>query len=123
MSAPQNNIFAHLITEAIHPIASQIAGLLGKTPADAYSYSILLSADGQLPVTHRLAYGSCTAEFADGSAHLQAHPDVLAAVTGIPYADCQAFAANSFFYADSIGDLPLTMESVMSEHGLLMIEG
>ena len=122
MSAPQNNVFAHLIAEAIHPIASQVAGMLGKTPADAYSYSILLSADGQLPVTHRLAFGSCTAEFAAGSAYLQAHPDALAATTGIPLSDCQTFAANSSFYADSIGEAPLTLEAILFAHNLMRVE-
>lgn len=122
MPTPQNNIFAHLITEAIHPIASQVAGLLGKTPADAYSYSILLSVDGRLPVTHRLAYGSCTAEFAAGSAYLQAHPDALAATTGIPLADCQTFVANSSFYADSIGEGPLTLEAILFAHNLEQVE-
>lgn len=122
MSALQNNVFAHLITEEIHPIASQIAGMLGKTPADAYSYNILLSEDGQLPVTHRLAYGSCTAEWAASAQYLQVHPEVLSVQTELPLEDCQAFCDHSTLYVDTVGEEVLSLEAVLLAHNLMRVE-
>ncbi len=118
-----NTLFAHLIIEAIHGTASTIAGLLGPSSGDALSYeTILLSADGQLPVTHRLAMGSCRAEWAASAAYLQAHPEVLAVQTGLALDECQAFCAGSTLYVDAVGEEVLSLESVLTANVLLRIE-
>ena len=118
-----NTLFAHLITEAIHATASAIAGILGPSTGDALSYeAILLSADGQLPVTHRLAIGSCRAEWAASAQYLQSHPEVLAAQTGLSLADCQAFCANSTLYVDFVGEEVLSFDAVLAANSLVRIE-
>jgi len=118
-----NTLFAHLIAESIHATASTIAGLLGPSSGDALSYeTILLSADGQLPVTHRLAMGSCRAEWAASAAYLQEHPYILAEQTGLTRTQCQAFCNNSTLYVDVVGEEVLSLESVLAANGLMRVE-
>jgi len=117
-----NTLFAHLITDEIHAIASAIAGILGPSSGDALSYeAIQLSADGQLPVTHRLAIGSCRAEWAASAQYLQANPEVLAAQTELPLDDCQAFCAGSILYVDTVGEEVLSLASVLAANGLVRV--
>ena len=118
-----NTLFAHLITEAIHGTASTIAGLLGPSSGDALSYeTILLSADGQAPVTHRLAMGSCRAEWAASAAYLQTHPYILAEQTGLTRPECQEFCNNSTMYVDVVGEEILSLDAVCAANGLIRIE-
>jgi len=118
-----NTLFAHLITEAIHATASTIAGLLGPSSGDALSYeTILLSADGQLPVTHRLVMGSCTATWAASASYLQGNPGPLAIQTGLSVVDCQEFCEKSVLYVDIISDNILSLENVLTTNGLVRIE-
>lgn len=120
----QNTLFAHLISEEIYDTAKTIAGILGPSSGDSLSYeAIQLSADGQLPVTHRLAIGSCTAEWAASAQYLQSHPEVLAAQTGLPLADCQAFCSGSILYVDTVGEEVISLESVLVTNNLIRIEG
>lgn len=123
MTAQHNTLFAHLIAESIHATASTIAGPLGPSSGDALSYeTILLSADGQAPITHRLALGSCRAEWAASAQYLQVHPEVLSVQTGSPLEDCQAFCTNSTMYVGTVGDEVLSLEAVCAANGLIRIE-
>lgn len=118
-----NTLFAHLITEEIHATAAAIAGALGTSSGDILSYeAIQLSADGQLPVTHRLAIGSCSAEWAASAQYLQTHPEVLSVQTELPLEDCQAFCDNSTLYVDTVGEEVLSLAAVLLANGLVRVE-
>ncbi len=117
-----NTLFASLITEAVHEIAAAIAGALGPSSGDALSYeAIQLSPTGELPVTHRLALGSCRQEWAASAQYLQAHPEVLAAQTELPLEDCQAFCAGSILYVDTVGEEFLSLAAVLEANGLVRL--
>ena len=118
MSAPYVITFAHVVPISLLEIAKKVAGKLGPGSGDSRSYDALkLSADGNLPESHRVTCCSVTEEFAAQVSYLQGSPEGLFAAMGgdLTLQECQDFCANTHLH------LGMELSGVLEAEGLHLI--